>query len=226
MKYISSNWTLQWCHYGRDGVKNHQPQNCLLNPLFWLKSKETSKLRVTGLCARISPVIGEFPAQMASNAEKVSIWWRAALHNQDLHCGLLSTICILNYSLEYNFNRPVNCVRLSQLQSLRDKVEFMIGNIASRDNNWTQLMSTTMYRIEMTPHSTARFKNKSRLPAKHICVKHKFDKHRILTDFAGAGSREWQTLINHLTVAGYVRNVLGLDSPQLALVLQLTWITE
>ena len=23
-----------------------------------------------------SPVIGEFPAQMASNAENVSIWWR------------------------------------------------------------------------------------------------------------------------------------------------------
>ena len=40
------------------------------------KSKETSKLRVTGLCARNSPVTGEFPAQMASNAENVSIWWR------------------------------------------------------------------------------------------------------------------------------------------------------
>ena len=32
--------------------------------------KKTSKLRVTGLCA------GKFPAQMASNAEDVSIWWR------------------------------------------------------------------------------------------------------------------------------------------------------
>ena len=38
-------------------------------------SKSTSKLRVTGLCARNSPVTGEFPAQMASNAENVSIWW-------------------------------------------------------------------------------------------------------------------------------------------------------
>ena len=36
----------------------------------------TSKLRVTGLCAGNSPVTGEFPAQMASNAENVSIWWR------------------------------------------------------------------------------------------------------------------------------------------------------
>ena len=38
--------------------------------------KKTSKLRVTGLCAGNSPVIGEFPAQMASCAENVSIWWR------------------------------------------------------------------------------------------------------------------------------------------------------
>ena len=39
-------------------------------------SKKTSKLRVTGLCAGNSPETGEFPAQMASNAENVSIWWR------------------------------------------------------------------------------------------------------------------------------------------------------
>ena len=39
-------------------------------------SKKTSKLRGTGFCAGNSPVIGEFPAHMASNAENVSIWWR------------------------------------------------------------------------------------------------------------------------------------------------------
>ena len=38
--------------------------------------KKKSKLRVTGLCAGNSPVIGEFPAQMARNAENASIWWR------------------------------------------------------------------------------------------------------------------------------------------------------
>ena len=38
--------------------------------------KKTSKLRVTGLCAGNSPGTGEFPAQMASNAENVYIWWR------------------------------------------------------------------------------------------------------------------------------------------------------
>ena len=35
-----------------------------------------SKLRVTGLCAGKSAVTGEFPAQMARNAEYVSVWWR------------------------------------------------------------------------------------------------------------------------------------------------------
>ena len=39
-------------------------------------SKKTSKLRITGLCEGNSPVTGEFPAQRASNAEKVSFWWR------------------------------------------------------------------------------------------------------------------------------------------------------
>ena len=40
------------------------------------RSKKTSKLRVTGLCAGNSSVTGEFHAQRASNAENVSIWWR------------------------------------------------------------------------------------------------------------------------------------------------------
>ena len=66
----------QWRHNGCDGVPNHQPHHCLLNRLFRRRSKKTSKLRVTGLCAGNSPVTDEFPAQMASNAKNVSIWWR------------------------------------------------------------------------------------------------------------------------------------------------------
>ena len=58
------------------GVSNHQPHHCLLNRLFRCRSKKTSKPRVTGLCAGNSPGTGEFPAQMASYAENVSIWWR------------------------------------------------------------------------------------------------------------------------------------------------------
>ena len=43
--------TLQWRHIGRDRVSNHQPHDYLLNSLFKRRSKKTSKLRVTGLCA-------------------------------------------------------------------------------------------------------------------------------------------------------------------------------
>ena len=68
-------YPLQWRHNARDGVLNHQPYDCLLNRLFRGRSKKTSKLRVTGLCKGNSTVTGEFPAQRASYAENVSIWW-------------------------------------------------------------------------------------------------------------------------------------------------------
>ena len=69
-------FTLGWRHNDHAGVSNHQPHGCLLNRLFRRNSKKTSKLRVTGLCAGNSPGTGEFPAQMASYAENVFIWWR------------------------------------------------------------------------------------------------------------------------------------------------------
>ena len=42
---------------------------------FECRSKNTSKLHITGLCAGNSPVTGEFPTQIASVMENVSIWW-------------------------------------------------------------------------------------------------------------------------------------------------------
>ena len=74
--YKTVSIPLLWRHNGRDGVSSHQPHDCLLNRWFTGRWKKTSKLRVTGLCAGSSPVTGEFPAPMASNAENVSIWWR------------------------------------------------------------------------------------------------------------------------------------------------------
>ena len=68
--------SLIWRINGGDSVSNHQPHDYLLNRLFRRRSKKTSKLRVTGLCAGNSPGTGKFPAQMASYAENVSIWWR------------------------------------------------------------------------------------------------------------------------------------------------------
>ena len=76
MSHFPAPQSLQWPRNGRDGVSNHQPHHCLLNRLFRQSSKKTSKLRVTGLCVRNSPVTGEFPAQISSNAKNVSIWWR------------------------------------------------------------------------------------------------------------------------------------------------------
>ena len=78
-KWFSSflnTFSLLWRHNGHDGVSNHQPHDCLLNCLFRYRSKQTPKLRVTGLCEGNSPVTGEFPTQRASNEENVYIWWR------------------------------------------------------------------------------------------------------------------------------------------------------
>ena len=56
-------WLLvQWHHNGRAGMSNHRRLGCLLNRLFWHRSKKISKL---------------IPhTQSASNAKYVSIWWR------------------------------------------------------------------------------------------------------------------------------------------------------
>ena len=62
---------LRWRHNGRDSVSNHQPHDCLLNRLFRRRSKKTSKLRVTRLCAGNSPVTGEFPAQRGAVTRKM-----------------------------------------------------------------------------------------------------------------------------------------------------------
>ena len=57
--HSSSTWnrsrSLHWRHNDQDSVSNHQPRGCLLNRLFRRRSKKTSKLRVTGLCAGNSP---------------------------------------------------------------------------------------------------------------------------------------------------------------------------
>ena len=74
--FYEGDSTLHWRHNGWDNVSNHQLHDCLLNRLFRRRSKKTSMLRITGLCVGNSPGTGEFPTQMASYAENVSIWWR------------------------------------------------------------------------------------------------------------------------------------------------------
>ena len=50
-----------------------QEESCLLLCFIF---PSPPKFRVAGLCEGNSPVTGEFPAQRASNAENVPIWWR------------------------------------------------------------------------------------------------------------------------------------------------------
>ena len=67
--------TLQWRHNGRDSVSNHESHDFLLNRYSdadQRKHQSSTSLAFVGK----SPGTGEFPAQMASYAENVSIWWR------------------------------------------------------------------------------------------------------------------------------------------------------
>ena len=60
--------------------------------------KETSNIRVTGLCEGSPPVSGGFPSQRAStNAEDVSIWWRH--HGNDWYEPYNSTDTEVHYTL-------------------------------------------------------------------------------------------------------------------------------
>ena len=65
-------------------------------PFIQAQIKETLKRSVTGLCMGNSPLTGEFPAQMASNAENVSILWRHHDGKQALFVLLMSTSAIIN----------------------------------------------------------------------------------------------------------------------------------
>ena len=67
--------SLQWRHNECNGISNHQHLNGLLNCLIRRRSKNTSKLHVTGLCEGNSPVTSECPLQRASSMENVSISW-------------------------------------------------------------------------------------------------------------------------------------------------------
>ena len=102
--------SLRWRHNGR---------HCLLNRLFRCRWKKTSNLRVTGLCAGNSTGTGEFPAQMASNAENVSIWWR----HQDPWPNLIADSINLWYSFQVWFGGSVETTRI---YSLFDHIIFQL----------------------------------------------------------------------------------------------------
>ena len=71
--YWPDTWgsPLQWRHNESDCVSNHRRLDYILNRLFRRRSKKTP--RHWPLWGEFT---GEFPAQWASYAENVSIWWR------------------------------------------------------------------------------------------------------------------------------------------------------
>ena len=123
-------YPLLWRPNGHDGISNHQPHDCLPNRLFRRRSKKTSKLRVTGLCAGNSPETGEFPAQMASNAENVFIWWR---HHAD--CRLGKVVVIFKSVLSKHMSLSLKVLLVKRLSDDFYRIPLMIFwvNIGSSD---------------------------------------------------------------------------------------------
>ena len=112
-------WSLIWCHNECECVSNHQPHECLLNSLFRRRSKKILKLHVTGLCEGNSPVTGEFPAQRASEAENVSIWWRHHGFNQSAATELLKKASGYRFELQRNTSTVYWCIA-SKLKAPRN----------------------------------------------------------------------------------------------------------
>ena len=98
---------LHWPHNDHDGVSNHQHHGYLLNRLFRRRSKNTSKLRVTGLCVGNSPRSvnsphkGSVTRKMFPFDDVTMRWWQimvsAYMSGQHLrfnfpymHCGTIS----------------------------------------------------------------------------------------------------------------------------------------
>ena len=133
--------SLRWRHNGCDSVSNHQPRECLLSRLIRRTSKKTSQLRVTGLCAGNSPETGEFPAQMASNAENVSIWWR----HHVMYCNQIWGSINLS-KLQVLQNKAVRIVTGSPPRSNSENIYICSGIMKLTYIN-TYLMGRFMYRI-------------------------------------------------------------------------------
>ena len=138
VKVLLKVYSLQWRHNERDDVSNHQRLHCLLNCRSKRRSKNTSKLRVTGLCAGNSPVAGEFLAQKASNVENVSIWW---LHHEWRYP--MKTICSVPIHHNHRPHPPCSLWSLSSIGFMRAYLTYQ-GRIihvcvCNLDHQWSRL---------------------------------------------------------------------------------------
>ena len=105
--YLLLNY-LQCHHDERNSVLNHQPHDCLLDRLFMRRSQNTSKLRVTDLCAENSALTGRFP-------HKKLVTWKC-FHLMTSSCICVSESCLHRH---YFYNPDTSP---SPLQILLDRI--------------------------------------------------------------------------------------------------------
>ena len=112
---------------------------------FRRRSKKTSKLRVTGFC--VVTGTGEFPAQRASYAENVSIWWGIMVPSQgvkSLHSVFRSAThrwnpsnvrqVLLNY-FEVDLKGYVNMNRRSKLYCWEPNITYESMRMVGADGS-------------------------------------------------------------------------------------------
>ena len=120
-----------------------------------------SGLTVTGLCVEKSPVTGEFSAQMACNAENVSIWWGhhgICERNKDKFSSkrcMTPTIALPRLSIRIS-------ERKTSFQNLRTRVCWLISKLLW----WATWHLASVY----IQHSKICFWQISVLNRQYICI--------------------------------------------------------
>ena len=112
--------------------------------------RKHQKLRVTGLCVWNSPGTGEFPAQMASIVENVSIWWR---HNAS---GFYPSLGFTSPASGQSYVAPVP---INEAEYIADKTWI------SREANWyktKQRHNKTVYILYIFHRTNSVFRNRRR----------------------------------------------------------------
>ena len=159
---------LQWVNITVTSWWARWPLKPPASRLFRRRSKKASKLRVTGLCGLWdSPGTGEFPAQMASNMENVSIWWRHHGHWELLHArcwnfriaSIYALITLTSHDRRGVSNyKQLDCLFNSLFRSTKLKYQssFLLTHWGSVQWQWQPMDS---------PHKGSVLKNA--LPSRH-----------------------------------------------------------
>ena len=93
--------SLHWRDNDHDDVLNHQPHACLLNRLIRRRSKKTSKLRVTGLCAGNSPGPVNYPHKGPVTRKKFPFDDVIMFHGLRCHAYRSSTAILFTISFTF-----------------------------------------------------------------------------------------------------------------------------